>query len=290
MVKKIVLTGGPCTGKTTVLDNIRDYYSKNGFRVIVVSETATEIINDGIKCFGIDKLVDVVDFQELVLRLQLLKEDIVDSVVRYKTDEDILVVYDRGTLDGEAYVNPETFNKVMKRVDPSLTREKLLSRYDMVLVLIGDKSFYTLETNSARKESADEALEIGKKTLMSWVEHDNLKLVFPKDTMEEKTNEVIEDIRESFAQDKLKKSYVVNLENSSLDNILLEARVKDYDEGEIARSIYFVSHQKACSLHIYRDANQALLTVDADVSDCQALCPQLCIMEEISNMRLQLKV
>lgn len=290
MVKKIVLTGGPCTGKTTVLDNIRDYYSKNGFRVIVVSETATEIINDGIKCFGIDKLVDVVDFQELVLRLQLLKEDIVDSVVRYKTDEDILVVYDRGTLDGEAYVNPETFNKVMKRVDPSLTREKLLSRYDMVLVLIGDKSFYTLETNSARKESADEALEIGKKTLMSWVEHDNLKLVFPKDTMKEKTNEVIEDIRESFAQDKAKKSYVVNLENSSLDNILLEARVKDYEEGEIARSIYFVAHQKACSLHIYRDANQALLTVDADVSDCQALCPQLCILEEISNMRLQLKV
>lgn len=290
MVKKIVLTGGPCTGKTTVLDNIRDYYSKNGFRVIVVSETATEIINDGIKCFGIDKLVDVVDFQELVLRLQLLKEDIVDSVVRYKTDEDILVVYDRGTLDGEAYVNPEIFSKVMKRVDPSLTREKLLSRYDMVLVLIGDKSFYTLETNSARKESADEALEIGKKTLMSWVEHDNLKLVFPKDTMKEKTNEVIEDIRESFSQDKAKKSYVVNLENSSLDNILLEARVKDYDEGEIAKSIYFVAHQKACSLHIYRDANQALLTVDADVSEVPSLCPQLCIMEEVSNMRLQLKV
>lgn len=290
MVKKVVLTGGPCTGKTTVLRSIKDYYTRNGFRVIVVSETATELINDGIKCFGIDKLVDVVDYQEMVLKLQLQKEDIVDSVVSLHENEDILVVYDRGTLDGEAYINEAEFAKVIKRVNPKLTSNDLLARYDMVLVLIGDKSFYTLETNSARKESAEEALDIGKKTLMSWIEHDNLKLVFPKETMEEKTNEVIDDIRKVFDQRKYNRSYVVNLENSNLDAILANARIRDYEEGEISRVIYFVSDQKSCSLHIYRDTDQAVLKVDASLSELPTLSNKLCIMEEVNNMCLKLKV
>ena len=290
MVKKVVLTGGPCTGKTTVLRSIKDYYTRNGFRVIVVSETATELINDGIKCFGIDKLVDVVDYQEMVLKLQLQKEDIVDTVVSLHENEDILVVFDRGTLDGEAYINEAQFANVMKRVNPDLTSDNLLARYDMVLVLIGDKSFYTLETNAARKESAEEALDIGKKTLMSWIEHDNLKLVFPKETMEEKTNEVLDDIRKVFEQRENNRSYIVNLENSNLDVILSNARIRDYEEGEISRVIYFVSDQKSCSLYIYRDTNQAMLKVDASLSELPTLSNRLCIMEEVNNMCLKLEV
>ena len=32
-VKKIVLTGGPCAGKTTALVRIMDYFSSRGFKV-----------------------------------------------------------------------------------------------------------------------------------------------------------------------------------------------------------------------------------------------------------------
>lgn len=290
MIKKVVLTGGPCTGKTTVLKSIKDYYTKKCFKVIVVSETATELINDGIKCFGIDKLVNEVDYQEMVLKLQLQKEDIVDSVISLHEDEDILVVYDRGTLDGEAYINERQFTNVMKKVNPNLTSHDLLSRYDMVLVLIGDKSFYTLETNSARKESVEEALDIGKKTLMSWIEHDNLKLVFPKETMEEKTNEVLDDIHKVFNQRSNNRRYIVNLENSNLDGLLDMAKIKDYKEGDISRVIYFVSDQKSCTLYIYRDTNQAMLKVDASISELPILSNRLCIMEEVNNMYLKLEV
>ena len=77
MVKKIVLTGGPSSGKTSVLEKIDQIYSAQGYRVILVDETATYLINKGIKPFGEGK-IDLVDFQELVMKMQLAKEDVIE--------------------------------------------------------------------------------------------------------------------------------------------------------------------------------------------------------------------
>lgn len=35
-IYRIVLTGGPCAGKSTALDKICDHFSKKGFHVMVV--------------------------------------------------------------------------------------------------------------------------------------------------------------------------------------------------------------------------------------------------------------
>ena len=47
-VKKIVLTGGPCAGKTTALTWINNYFSSRGYTVLFVPETATELISNGV--------------------------------------------------------------------------------------------------------------------------------------------------------------------------------------------------------------------------------------------------
>ena len=47
-VYKIALTGGPCAGKTTALSWIDNYFSKKGYSVLFVSETATELITGGV--------------------------------------------------------------------------------------------------------------------------------------------------------------------------------------------------------------------------------------------------
>ena len=47
-VKKIVLTGGPCAGKTTALTWINNYFSNRGYNVLFVPETATELISNGV--------------------------------------------------------------------------------------------------------------------------------------------------------------------------------------------------------------------------------------------------
>lgn len=45
MVKKIVLTGGPSTGKTTILERIKKVYSQQDYKVIIVEETATNALS-----------------------------------------------------------------------------------------------------------------------------------------------------------------------------------------------------------------------------------------------------
>ena len=55
-VFNVVLTGGPCAGKSTGLSRIEQELTKRGYKVYVVAETATEVITGGIKPSEIDWL------------------------------------------------------------------------------------------------------------------------------------------------------------------------------------------------------------------------------------------
>ena len=44
-VHKIVVTGGPCGGKTTALSRIKIELSRLGYTVLVVPESATQLIS-----------------------------------------------------------------------------------------------------------------------------------------------------------------------------------------------------------------------------------------------------
>ena len=58
----IVLTGGPCAGKTTTIMKVKDDLEKCGYHVLLLNECATELINGGIRPFG-ENSVPVFDFQ-----------------------------------------------------------------------------------------------------------------------------------------------------------------------------------------------------------------------------------
>ena len=47
-VTKIVITGGPCAGKTTALASIQTAFSRLGYKVVTVPEPATEFISNGV--------------------------------------------------------------------------------------------------------------------------------------------------------------------------------------------------------------------------------------------------
>ncbi|MCH5167622.1 MAG: AAA family ATPase [Erysipelotrichales bacterium] len=183
----IVLTGWPSGGKTSVLNSIKERFSELGYNVIVVPETATELINSGIKPFG-DNALPPVEFQEIVLRTQLNKEKLAKYAASLMGDNTILI-YDRGCLDGYAYVDPETWNQVLQKCN--VNYRDLLLNYDAVLYLEGSPKFFTTENNAARYESgADEAREKGEKVLKSYIGHDNLRVIQPREEMKDKQEEV----------------------------------------------------------------------------------------------------
>ena len=59
-ITKIVVTGGPCAGKTTAMSKIQSYFTSRGYAVIFVPETATEIIKAGLNP---DYLTDMMSFE-----------------------------------------------------------------------------------------------------------------------------------------------------------------------------------------------------------------------------------
>lgn len=184
----IVLTGWPSGGKTSVLNSIKERFSEQGYNVIIVPEAATDLINSGIRPFGDNALPPDI-FQEIVLKKQMKNEQLARYAAKIMGDNTI-IIYDRGCLDGYAYVPDEKmWESVLDKCE--VNKRDLLLRYDAVLYLEGSPKFFTTENNAARYESgADEAREKGEKVLKSYLGHDNLRVIQPREDMKDKQEEV----------------------------------------------------------------------------------------------------
>lgn len=91
---RIVLSGGPCSGKTTSKSKIKTELSeKLGLNVFIVPEAATDIIQSGIYP---GENISMEQFQEFVLTKQLENERMVlDAIKKYFDPDKSVVVYDR---------------------------------------------------------------------------------------------------------------------------------------------------------------------------------------------------
>lgn len=190
LIAKIVLTGGPCAGKTTTISRIEEHLREKGYHVLVLNECATEMIKAGIRPFG-DNAATVYDFENEVLNLQLYKEKRYNDFLKmYDDDTKIIVLYDRGTVDVKAYLGEENYNKMLK--ENNLTHDKLINEYDMVIHMItvaaDMENRYSNSNNTARFEDSKEAIDLDRRTNDAWREHKNLKVVPVCELLEQKIN------------------------------------------------------------------------------------------------------
>lgn len=194
-IYKIVLTGGPCAGKTTAISRIHDEFSAKGYSVILVSETATDLIMGGIAPWTVSS-GDT--FQKILMKLQLEKESLFGSAAeKLKSSGKVLIVFDRGVMDGLAYMTSrEAFDTAL--MSHGLTEETAKARYDAVFHLVtaanGAREFYTLSNNAARTETAEEAIEIDERTVSAWCGHPELHVIGNDYGFEEKINRLIAEL------------------------------------------------------------------------------------------------
>lgn len=230
MIRKVVLTGGPGSGKTTVIESIKKNYGGK-YKVIIVDETASYLINMGIRPFG-ENSIPLIDFQELVLKTQLSKEEVIDKSLEFLPDENILIIYDRGIMDNAAYISEEEFKEVIERVKTKETIQDFFDRYDLVLNLVSRKDFYTTDNNPARSETVDDALSLGEKTLKVWTGHKNLKIVSPKDDINDKIKDVLNYINDVLQEEQVKRQakYYVDLNLTDMDYVKKISRVANIEQ------------------------------------------------------------
>lgn len=179
-VSMIVLTGGPCSGKSSSLAYLTEKLSDHGFMVFVVPETATLITGNGIDRRKMDKPGQIVVFEEAIFDMQMSFEDTYkQAVARIFPERRKVILLDRGIMDIRAFLTDEVFNGILKR--KGLTRAAIRHRYDGVIHLVtaadGAAEYYTGENNSARLETPEEALRIDLRTQESWLGHPRFKII-----------------------------------------------------------------------------------------------------------------
>ena len=225
VVARIVLTGGPCAGKTTALSKIEQELHDRGYRVFIVGESATELIKGGIRPFG-ESPIKMVDFQRLILQYQREKEAVYERTISMiGENEKCVILYDRGLMDNKAYVSDDEFHEICR--EQGVQELDMLDSYDMVIHMVtaadGCPSYYTLENNQARSESIEEAILLDQKTQRAWMGHNRLVIVDNSMNFDEKIQRVIDNILQVVHvpyRIRYQKKYLVNLEKSHLSKAL----------------------------------------------------------------------
>lgn len=175
-ISKIVITGGPCAGKTTAMSWIQNAFTQKGYTVLFVPETATELISGGVCPWTCGTNAD---YQTCQVQLQLEKERIFLQAAQTMSGEKILIVCDRGVMDNRAYMNAEEFALVLQRVGGN--EVAMRDSYDAVFHLVtsakGAAEFYTTANNEARYETVEEAAALDDRLLSAWMGHPHLRVI-----------------------------------------------------------------------------------------------------------------
>jgi predicted ATPase len=181
-MRKIVLTGGPCSGKTTVLEHLR------ASGCATAPEAAIQVIRDLTAELGLDgqrawRDTHWVAFQERVARLQIEHESAAE-----RGGAEILVC-DRGLLDGLAYCRH-------RGVEPPTLLLDLVrgARYDQVFVLDTLKDFDArLETG--RVDDRDDSLRVGALIRAVYTEHGYRPVRVPELSVETRAARILKHAR-----------------------------------------------------------------------------------------------
>ena len=192
-IYKIVITGGPCAGKTTAMSWIRNAFIKRGYTVLFVSETATELITGGVEPKA---CTSGVEFQKCLALLQHKKEEIFTRAAHTMKAERVLIVCDRGMLDNKAYMSELEFAEVMRELGSS--EVEMRDQYDAVFHLVtaakGALEAYTLDNNKARTETPEEAAALDDAIISAWTGHPHLRIIDNSVGFEEKLGHLLAEI------------------------------------------------------------------------------------------------
>ncbi|MCR4633686.1 MAG: AAA family ATPase [Erysipelotrichaceae bacterium] len=223
-IKRIVFTGGPCSGKTTFTSRAQQVFGERGYRVIIDHESATDLISGGIS----PATMGMYEFQKYCIALQLKKEEICYKAAQEIEGDKVLIFIDRGINDDMAYVGAEDFREILKGFD--MVPEEINDRYDMVVHLItaakGKEEAYTLSNNAARYETIEEARYMDDMALQSWKDHPNRAIIGNENEFEVKMIKAIQSVFEYLGEgapvQKFNR-YLVEVDDEVLERFTKEA-------------------------------------------------------------------
>ena len=188
-IYKIVITGGPCAGKSSVMPILQEELGKLGYKVLIVSESATDFLTHGAK-YSDPK------FQRYLIEYQLERERIYEDFARQQ-EGPTLIFLDRGCLDCKAYMSEDEWSEVLRELH---TNEiEVRDSYDAVFHLMSTARnsdlIYTQENNAARFESSEEAAIAADDAVYNvWASHPRRVVIDNYSSFDDKVKKLIGEI------------------------------------------------------------------------------------------------
>ncbi len=225
---KIVITGGPSAGKSSGMDTVKKEFAKLGYAVIVVPETASELIIGGITPVNCENNLA---FQRVQFRLQQEKERLFLQGA-YSLDEDkVIIIYDRGMIDNLAYMDKKERKKILQYIGEN-SEESLFRAYDAVfhmqtIAKWSEEEYEKLNSsgnknNEARTHDAKEAIALDDKTMQAWQGHSVFQVIEnAKDgSKDAKLNSLVRKIAAFLEEERIdaKRKYLIELPNLKVLN------------------------------------------------------------------------
>lgn len=183
----IVLTGGSCSGKSTVLNEILANPLSEQWRTIVLPEAATLVFRN-----TAGNVRDKNYFQQAQNAILDFQQKAVEIFGKAYEDHDkVLFLHDRATIDNQAYLGKAWLEETLETKYGS-SIEKEFEKYDAVIHMetaaMGNEKFY--ELNDVRYETPDEARKLDTRILEAWSPHPAHYVVGLTESFDDKIHQV----------------------------------------------------------------------------------------------------
>lgn len=197
-IPKIVLTGGPCAGKSTILNRIQESFPE---QVETVPEAANMLIGGGFPLPSESLPYSErwqMTLQDPLFTLQQSLEANHNELALHTNKQ--LLVCDRGLLDQAAYFKGGV-GEFLERYKVGDIGE-ILDRYSMVIhlasvALLGESAYRQASSAQERVEdNVEQVREVEQKTLEAWSQHPNHRVIEPHGDFQQKTAMVMELLRD----------------------------------------------------------------------------------------------
>jgi len=175
--QKVVITGGPGTGKSTVIEKLTQLE-------FTCMPEISRIITKGAQEKGIDQLF----LKDPLLFSNLLLEGRIDQYKKAEAAAEHIVFFDRGIPDIFGYLNylnayyPENF------IDQSLNH-----RYDKVFMMPPWKGIY--KTDNERYESYEQSLVIYEHLILAYKKIDYSVIIVPEGSIASRAEFILNSLK-----------------------------------------------------------------------------------------------
>jgi len=189
---KLVLTGGPCGGKTTGQARLSTFFENLGWKVYRSPEIATVLLSGGVNFAELNEEA-AIKFQENLLKTMLQTENAFFDLAE-ASSRNCLIICDRGAMDASAFITRDQWETMLvaNRMDEVEMRD---DRYDQVVHMVsaakGAEQFYSIENHQSRSEGLDLARERDTRAAEAWVGHPYVDVIDNSSDFESKIKHLI---------------------------------------------------------------------------------------------------